>query len=78
MPTTTLPRHEELLALRQYLSMTQIELGDALHVGGKYPGQMISRYERGAIPLPSRVLTAVRLLVMAMDKEEKDADAATL
>ena len=70
-----LSNQEELYALRRDLCLSQVELGLLLQVGGKYPGQMISRYERGAITLPARVLNAARLLKTVIDKESED-DAA--
>jgi len=53
----------ELKAIRLRLGLTQVQLADELGYVGKYRAQSISRFERGARPIPRFVEILLGYLV---------------
>lgn len=61
----------EFAAARAALKMTMAELGRALELEGRDPGQTIRRYETGARAVPGPVRVAVRLMLAAKPKRPR-------
>lgn len=69
---------DELKTARTRLGLKASELGRALELGGRDPGQQVSRWEKGAAPIPGPAAVAIRYMVAQVAHEADTAHAVAV